>query len=137
MLLGCIVTVEEPAVPDAYVQIICTRTVWPPVIEVNVSVSWAANNERTALTCESPSDVGAVGPVQNLSFRVVGGGLSDPVRAELIFTLNDETPDVAVTLRSMSMVTVPPESPITVSVKLASLFDDEKDPAKPWLTASA
>lgn len=102
---------------------------------VEVSVPWAAVRSRTAVTPGLSSAVGADAPVQNLSFRVVGV-VSDPERAELIFTLNVDTPEVATTFKSLSMVTVPPESPLMVSVKEAALLEVEKDPAKPLLSAS-
>ena len=98
-----------------------------------VSVFSAEVRSKTATTPALPSAVGAVAPVQNLSFRVVGVGLSPTESAELIFTLNVETPEVATTLTSLSVVTVPPESPLTVKVKAAALLDVEKDPAKPLL----
>ena len=97
-----------------------------------VSVSTAAVKSRTVIA--SPSIVGAVAPIQNLSFNVVG--VIPPPRAELIFTLNVETPDVATTFTSLSMVTVPPDRPLALSVKAESLFDVAKDPAKPLLEAS-
>ena len=86
---------------------------------------------RTARTCASPSLVGGVAPVQNLSFRVVGVGLSVPFKAELISTLYVDTPQAAVMFRSLSIVTVPPDSPLIVNVKKAALFEVEKEPAKP------
>jgi hypothetical protein len=74
--------------------------------------------------------VGAVAPVQNRSLSVVGDGLKEPANAELIFILYVETEDTAVKFNSLSMVTVPPDSPLTVRVKAASLSVVANDPAK-------
>ena len=118
-------------------QINWTKMVWLPAMVVAVSVSTTAVRSRTASTCASPSDVGAVAPVQNLSLSVVGDGLSVPARAELIFTLNVDTPEVAVAITRSSIVTVPPERPLMVIVKPASLSVVAKEPANPPLTAAA
>jgi len=77
------------------------------------------------------SSVGAVSPVQNLSFKVVGAGLRVPLRAVVICILYVAMPEVATTFRSLSTVTVPPDSPLTVNVKEAALFVVVKEPAKP------
>ena len=99
---------------------------------VAVSVSTAAVRSRTATTPVLSSAVGAVAPVQNLSFKVVGV-VSVPVSCELIFTVNVEIPAVATTLTSLSTITPPPERAHTVSEKDAPLSEVEKDPAKPAL----
>ncbi len=93
-----------------------------------VSVSRTDSRSRTATTPALTSDVGAVAPVQNLNFRVVGS-VRVPANAMLILSLNVVTPESAMQLTSLSMVTVPPESPLTVTVKDESLFASAKDPA--------
>src|ERR1051326_344726 len=97
------------------------------------SVAALALRLRMAHTLLAPSVVGAVAemPASQRRISKVVGVVRVPVRAEATCILYEVTAAVPATVAYLSMVTVPPDRPLSVMVKLAALFVEANEPAKP------